>query len=63
MRRRSLLLAILLLTTPFAAAAQPVNVFAAASLTDAMQDVSAAWERAGHAPLRLSFGASSTLAM
>ena len=37
-------------------------MFAAASLTDAMKDVSAQWAQAGHQPLRMSFGASSTLA-
>lgn len=37
-------------------------MFAAASLTDAMKDVSALWTNAGHPALRLSFGASSTLA-
>jgi molybdate transport system substrate-binding protein len=37
-------------------------VFAAASLTDAMKDVSAQWVKAGHQPLRMSFGSSSTLA-
>lgn len=58
---RCLLLAVMILL-PMRAQAQTVTVFAAASLTDAMRDVSAAWERAGHAPLRLSFGASSTLA-
>lgn len=62
MRRRYLTVTLLLLLAPLAAAAQPLTVFAAASLTDAMRDVSAAWERAGHAPLRLSFGSSSTLA-
>lgn len=62
MHRRSVLLAILLLLAPLATAAQPVTVFAAASLTDAMKDVSTAWQQAGHAPLRLSFGASSSLA-
>jgi molybdate transport system substrate-binding protein len=62
-RRRRLLLALLVLSIPLAAAQQqPLTVFAAASLTDAMQDVSAAWVQAGHAPLRLSFGSSSTLA-
>ena len=34
---------------------------AAASLTDSMRDISAAWVKAGHRPLRMSFGASSTL--
>lgn len=62
MRRRFLLLGLLALFTPFAAAAQPLTVFAAASLTEAMKDVSTAWQQAGHAPLRLSFASSSTLA-
>jgi molybdate transport system substrate-binding protein len=60
MRRRLLLL--LALLVPVTAHAQGLTVFAAASLTDAMKDVSSAWEKAGHQPLRLSFGASSTLA-
>jgi len=42
--------------------AQELTVFAAASLTDAMKDVSAQWAQAGHQPLRMSFGSSSTLA-
>ncbi len=54
------LLCILLL--PLAAQAQELTVFAAASLTDAMKDVSAQWAKVGHQPLRLSFGSSSTLA-
>lgn len=63
MLRRTLLAALLASLSPFAAlAAEPVSVFAAASLTDALRDVSAAWQRAGHAPLRLIFAASSTLA-
>jgi molybdate transport system substrate-binding protein len=56
------LLALCLLLLPVAAHAQELTVFAAASLTDAMKDVSAQWARAGHPALRLSFGASSTLA-
>lgn len=61
--RRGVLLAGLLALLPSAAmAADPVTVFAAASLTDAMKDVSAAWQGAGHAPLRLTFASSSTLA-
>ncbi len=56
------LLALCLLLTPLAARAQELTVFAAASLTDAMKDVSAQWAKDGHQPLRLSFGASSTLA-
>jgi len=58
---RFLLFAFVLLV-PLAARAQELTVFAAASLTDAMKDVSALWVKAGHPPLRLSFGASSTLA-
>lgn len=55
-----LFLAVLLL--PLAAHAQEVTVFAAASLTDAMKDISDIWAQAGHPALRLSFGSSSTLA-
>lgn len=52
----------LLLLFPLAASAQPLTVFAAASLTDAMGDIGRLWEAAGHAPARFNFGASSTLA-
>src|SRR5689334_22960678 len=55
-----LLLCIVLM--PLAARAQELTVFAAASLTDAMQDISALWAQSGHQPLRMSFGSSSTLA-
>jgi molybdate transport system substrate-binding protein len=57
-----LLLFLCVLLVPLGARAQEVTVFAAASLTDAMKDVSAQWTRAGHQPLRMSFGSSSTLA-
>jgi molybdate transport system substrate-binding protein len=50
------------LLAPLTARAQELTVFAAASLTDAMKDVSTQWAQAGHQPLRMSFGASSTLA-
>ncbi len=43
-----LLLAFCLLLAPLAARAQELTVFAAASLTDAMKDVSAQWAQAGH---------------
>jgi len=56
------LLALCLLFTPLAARAQQLTVFAAASLTDALKDISTQWAEAGHQPLRLSFGSSSTLA-
>ena len=39
-----------------------VTVFAAASLTDALRDLDPVWKHAGHAPLRLTFASSSTLA-
>jgi molybdate transport system substrate-binding protein len=58
---RSLLIICLLLAS-VGARAQELTVFAAASLTDAMKDVSAQWAQAGHQPLRMSFGASSSLA-
>jgi len=58
---RFLLLACMLLV-PLLARAEEMTVFAAASLTDAMKDVSAQWAQAGHQPLRMSFGASSTIA-
>lgn len=52
----------LLLLLPRLASAQDVTVFAAASLTDALKDVSVAWQKQGHPAPRYSFGASSTLA-
>ena len=56
------LLFLCMLLLPLAARAQTLTVFAAASLTDAMKDVSALWVKAGHPALTMSFGASSTLA-
>ena len=56
------LLALCLLLTPLAARAQEPTVFAAASLTDAMKDLSTQWAQSGHPALRMSFGSSSTLA-
>ena len=58
---RRLLLALLLLL-PLSAQAQDLTVFAAASLTDALKDISALWQTSGHPALRLSFASSSTLA-
>jgi molybdate transport system substrate-binding protein len=57
-----LLYVLLVLLLPLTARAQEVTVFAAASLTDAMKDMSAKWVAAGHKPLVMSFGSSSTLA-
>src|ERR1700675_2114540 len=56
------LLFLCVLLVPLAARAQELTVFAAASLTDAIKDISAQWVNAGHQPLRMSFGSSSTLA-
>jgi molybdate transport system substrate-binding protein len=57
-----ILLLLCLLLAPLSAHAQQLTVFAAASLTDAMKDVSTIWQKQGHPPLSLSFAASSTLA-
>jgi molybdate transport system substrate-binding protein len=59
---RRLLLLLCLLLAPLSAQAQQLTVFAAASLTDAMKDIDAQWQKDGHKPLSLSFSASSTLA-
>ncbi len=45
-----------------AAAQQPVTVFAAASLTDALREIARDWQAQGHPAPRLSFAASSALA-
>jgi len=58
---RGLLLALLLLL-PLAAQAQELTVFAAASLTDALKDIAALWQKEGHPAPHQSFGSSSTLA-
>jgi molybdate transport system substrate-binding protein len=57
-----LLLFLLLMLAPLAANAQTLTVFAAASLTDAMKDISGIWVKAGHEAPRMSFASSSTLA-
>lgn len=56
------LLVLCLVLAPLSARAQALTVFAAASLTDAMKDVSALWVKQGHPALRMSFASSSTLA-
>ncbi len=64
MTRRALLAAIAASLAP-SAHAQPNDsllVFAAASLTEAMQDVAKLWEASGNPRLRFNFAASSTLA-
>jgi molybdate transport system substrate-binding protein len=50
------------LSLPTARAEEPVRVFAAASLTDALNEVGSRWEKAGHPPPGLAFAASSALA-
>lgn len=59
---KRLILFVMILVAPFTARAQELTVFAAASLTDAMKDISALWVKAGHPALRMSFASSSTLA-
>ena len=57
------MLAWLLLCAPLQAwAAGTLTVFAAASLTNAMQDVGALWTAHGHGKVVFSFASSSTLA-
>lgn len=55
-------LAAVLLAAPAVAKAADVTVFAAASLTNAMQTLAQEWRAAGRGEVRLSFAASSTLA-
>jgi len=50
------------LALPGAARAQQLTVFAAASLTDALEEVGALWQARGNAPVRFSFAGSSALA-
>jgi molybdate transport system substrate-binding protein len=56
------LLFLLLTLAPLQARAQTLTVFAAASLTDAMRQISDLWMKAGHEAPRQSFASSSTLA-
>ncbi|MBX5453348.1 MAG: molybdate ABC transporter substrate-binding protein [Acidobacteriia bacterium] len=64
MRIFRLILFLLLGFAPPALAAedQPLTVFAAASLNDALRELAGLWQRQGHAPVRLNFAASSLLA-
>jgi molybdate transport system substrate-binding protein len=57
---KALFLALLLLAAPLAAA--EINVFAAASLTDALREIKASYEKAGGDVVVLNLGASSLLA-
>jgi molybdate transport system substrate-binding protein len=63
--RRALLAsaaATLALAGAASAAGQRVTVFAAASLTDVLTEIAAAWQGKGNAPIVLSFGSSSAIA-
>ena len=57
-----LLLAALLLLPISVRAADTLTVFAAASLTDALQDIGKLWMAGGHGKIVFSFASSSTLA-
>lgn len=59
---RLLMLAGLLAISAGLRAEEPVRIFAAASLTSALNEISAQWQRQGHPAPSLAFGASSTLA-
>ena len=61
MRRWLLLLGILAMASP-AAAQQPVTIFAAASLTDALRALGQQWAARGNPAPRFNFAASSALA-
>lgn len=59
---RSLVLSFLLLCSANLFAEEPVRVFAAASLTNALNDISAQWQKQNHPAPSLAYGASSALA-
>ncbi|AXQ29651.1 molybdate ABC transporter substrate-binding protein [Solimonas sp. K1W22B-7] len=62
MRLQARFLAASLLLCSWSAFADPARVYAAASLTNAVTDIGAAWQKAGHEQPVLVFGASSALA-
>ncbi|PTU30504.1 molybdate ABC transporter substrate-binding protein [Stenotrophobium rhamnosiphilum] len=59
---RSLVLSFLLLGSTQLFAEEPVRVFAAASLTNALNDISVQWQKQNHPAPSLAYGASSALA-
>lgn len=59
---RGLVSLVLLLIHCSPHAEQPVRVFAAASLTNALNDIAGQWQQAGHASPSLAYAASSALA-
>lgn len=56
------LFVLLLGVSTWARASEPITVFAAASLQDALREAAQRWVERGGAPLRFSFAASSALA-
>lgn len=60
--RLLLILSLLAAPAPAPARAADLSVFAAASLTDALEEIGAAYEKAGGDTIRLNLGASSLLA-
>lgn len=62
MRLQARLLSLLLISPLAAGAADPARIYAAASLTNAVTDIGAAWEKTGRPAPVLVFGASSALA-
>jgi molybdate transport system substrate-binding protein len=63
-RTRAVAMLVLLLqcASVSASGAEPVRVYAAASLTDALTAVAAQWQQQGHPAPRLVFGGTATLA-
>ncbi len=59
---RFLILLLLAVSASITRAEAPVRVFAAASLTNALNDIGAAWQQADHAQPSLAYAASSALA-
>ncbi len=59
---RALIPCILLLCSTSLFAEEPVRVFAAASLTNAMNDISVQWQKQNHPAPGIAYGASSALA-
>lgn len=63
MRLSFAVLAALALSLGFQVSAEePVRVFAAASLSSALNEIGSQWQQAGHPPPSLAYGASSALA-
>jgi molybdate transport system substrate-binding protein len=61
-RTRAVAVLVSLLQCASVSGAEPVRVYAAASLTDALTAVAARWQQQGHPAPRLVFGGTATLA-